>query len=94
MPVYLTPPPGNPLTRALAAVVGLVMLIGAFMVGMVAFLIAIGVSVLAGTWLWIRTWRLRRQIKEELRAQPAAKREDDAIEGEYRVVSRDVPPEQ
>ncbi len=99
MPVYLTPPPGNPLTRALAAVVATLFLIGAFMIGMVAFLIALGISLLAGLWFWIKNWRVLSEVAKQTRAagtthgaerpgRPAG-RANDTIEGEYTVVSRD-----
>lgn len=90
MPVYLTPPPRSPLARALAAIVGAVLLVAAFMIGMVAFVVLLGVGLVTGAWLWFRTRHLRREIEAA-----ASRREDpsrdpgDAIEGEYSVVSRD-----
>jgi len=99
MPVYLTPPPGNPLTRALAAVVAALFLIGAFMIGMVAFLVALGISLIAGLWFWVKNWRALSQVAKQTRAAGASRgaehsgrpdsRGNDAIEGEYTVVSRD-----
>lgn len=92
MPVYLTPPPGNPLTRALAAVVAALFLVGAFMVGMVAFLAVLGISLVAGLWFWIRNWRILRQAGAGSSAAPggaASSRKKDAIDGEFTVISRD-----
>jgi hypothetical protein len=95
MPVYLTPPPGNPLTRALAAVVTVLFLVGAFMVGIVAFLVVLGVSLIAGLWLWFRNWRsLRQGATPRPDGTPRDTRPGagEAIEGEYTVVSRDDRP--
>lgn len=96
MPVYLTPPPGNPLTRALAAVVAALFLVGAFMIGMVAFLVVLGISLIAGLWFWIKNWRALAGAARQTGAsgsaeQPAktARPANDSIEGEYTVVSRD-----
>lgn len=94
MPVYLTPPPRSPLARALAAIVGAVLLVAAFMIGMVAFVVLLGVGLITGIWLWFRTRHLRREIEAAAnrRADPSrdpSSNPGDAIEGEYSVVSRD-----
>lgn len=92
MPVYLTPPPGNPLTRAIAAVVAVLFLVGAFMVGMVAFLVVLGISLVAGLWFWIKNWRALRQAGGATGTTPgrdSSSPDKDAIDGEFTVVSRD-----
>ncbi len=89
MPVYLSRPPQSPLARALAAVVGAVLLVGAFMVGIVAFLVMLGVGLVGGAWFWFRTRHLRRAMREGQAAGRESPAPKDAIEGEYTVVSRD-----
>ncbi len=92
MPVYLTPPPQTPLARALAAIVSALLLVGAFMIGMVAFLVMLGVGLLAGAWLWFRTWRLRRSLDAAAPMASSRRAESGAIEGEYTVVTREEDP--
>lgn len=89
MPVYLTPPPRNPVARALATIVGLVLLAGAFMLGLVAFAIVAGLAFLAAITLWIRSWWATRSRPAAGAAERPAARHDAAIEAEYTVVSRD-----
>lgn len=94
MPVYLTPPPRSPLARALAAVVGALVLVGAFMVGMVAFVILLGVGLVGGAWVWFRTRHLRRAINEAAQAQAtngsvgSGEADGDTIDAEYVVIER------
>lgn len=101
MRVYLTPPPGNPLTRAIAAVLAVVLLIGAFMVGMVAFLAVLGISLVVGLWLWIKNWLALRKAGRSGEAERTGHTRQqgspgragrDAIEGEFTVISRDENP--
>lgn len=90
MPVYLSPPPRSPLARLAAAVVGVLLLIGAFMVGMVAFLVFLGVASLGALWLTWQRWKLGRESGSDSTATKRPTRRDgDAIEGEYTVVSRE-----
>ena len=44
MPYYIGPPPQNPLTRIIATIIAALMLVGAFMLGLVALLILGGVA--------------------------------------------------
>lgn len=89
MPVYLTPPPRSPLARALAAVVGAILLVGAFMLGMVAFVIMLGLGLVAGAWVAFRTWQLRRAMEKGEIPAPRTGTPGDALEGEFTVVSRE-----
>lgn len=90
MPVYLTPPPRSPLARALAAIVGAVLLVASFMIGMVAFVVLLGAGLVTGAWLWFRTRHLRREMEDAARRRADPSRDPgDAIEGEFSVVSRD-----
>lgn len=87
MPVYLTPPPRSPLARAVAAVLGMLALVGAFMIGAVAFVVLLGVTLVGGLWFWFRTRDVRKALREAAEAgeRPPA---DDVIDAEYTVVTR------
>ncbi len=89
MPVYLSRPPSNPLTRLLAGVVGALVLVGAFMVGMVAILVVLGVGLVAGAWLWFQQWRATRSGVARGPETPHRQQAGDTIEAEYTVISRD-----
>ena len=93
MPVYLTPPPRNPLVQAIAAVIGVVLMVGAFMIGLVAFAAIAGLALLAGLVAWVRmAWLRRKGVGTgPQRPQPDAtqdNRPSATIEAEYTVVSR------
>ena len=63
MPYYLNSPSMNPLSRLLAAIVGALVLVGAFFFGLfiVAAILVVGLVAWAG--LWIRGWWLTRNGK-------------------------------
>ena len=77
----LSGPPANPLARILVGLLGLVALAGAFFFGLVVLAVAIGLGALAWLFVSLRLWWLGRQ------ARPV--RDDEVIDAEYRVVSRD-----
>lgn len=88
MPVYLTPPPQNPLTRVVAAIVALLVLAGAFMLGLVALAIVAGLGLAIGLAAWIRAaWNGRRSTTGGPTPSPRPRR-GQSIEAEYTVVSR------
>lgn len=101
MAVYLSGPPGNPLTRLLAGLVGVLALIGAVFFGLFVFAAAIGIGLVAWAVLSLRMAWIRRKLRATgARPQdpfgPAAGRDDgggagrDAIDAEYEVVSRET----
>ncbi len=92
MPVYLSPQPRGPVARAIATLIGALVLVGAFMLGMVAFLVMLGAGLLGGVWLWFRNWRMRRAGASTAGTSPHARpgaSGGEVIEGEYSVVSQD-----
>jgi len=89
MPVYLIQPPKSPLARALGAIIGALFLIGAFMLGFVAFLVAIGFTVVAGIVVWFRSWQLRRSLGKNAPPAPDKGGDKGAIEGEFHVVNEE-----
>jgi hypothetical protein len=99
MPVYLSPPPGGPLARLAAALIGAVLLVGAFFLGFAVLLVALGLSAVAALWVGFKRWQLNRQqptepAREKQSARPSASRpsQGDALDGEYQVISRDEAP--
>lgn len=96
MPYYISPPPQNPLTRILAAIIAVFMLIGAFMIGMVALLVVAAIGVVAGLAIWIRVAWMKRQMRKNginpdpFQTQTRASSEQvsgQVIEAEYTVIS-------
>lgn len=86
MPYYLSGKPMNPLARALAAIGGVLLAVGAFFIGLAALAVVLGLAVIgwvaASIWLW---WA-RRKAAPGARARPAP--EAESLETEYIVVSR------
>ena len=103
MPQYISPPPLNPFARALAAIVTILALAGAFFFGLFIFAIALGVGLIAWLLIWLRIWWIRRQLagagfspdgtrapgQGESRGERQAHDKGDVIDGEYEVLSRD-----
>jgi hypothetical protein len=87
--MYLNPPPRSPLARIAAAIVGAAVMVGAFMIGMVAFVVLLGVGAVMAIWFWFRTRDVRRAFREA--AEQAAAEDttaaSDPIEAEYTVVT-------
>jgi hypothetical protein len=74
-------------------VLGAALLVGAFMVGVVAFVILLGVGAVMAAWFWFRTRDVRRAFREAAeQAAPEAPADGDQppggdpIEAEYTVV--------
>jgi hypothetical protein len=92
---YLTPPPLNPFTRVIAALLAVAALVGAFFFGLVILALAVGLGILGWLALTLRLWWLRRQHGAHTGPGPrsdggdAPGRGGDVIDGEYKVVSRD-----
>ena len=95
MPYYISPPPQNPLTRIIAAVVAAFVLVGAFTIGIAALLVVAGVGLIAGLALWLRVSWIKHRLRKSgvdfgagPRPAPDHQRESaDVIDAEYTVVS-------
>ncbi|MDX1459461.1 MAG: hypothetical protein R3348_00185 [Xanthomonadales bacterium] len=95
MPLYISPPPRNPLLTAIGAVVGAVTLVGAMFLGFFVFLGVI--AVFAASYL---VARIRLGLAGRKDSSPAggharashakshATRGSETIEAEYTVISR------
>ena len=91
MPYYISPPPQNPLTRIITAIIAVFVLAGAFMIGVAALLVVVGVGLIAGIALWLRIAWIKRRLKKEgvdLGASMDFPRESGhVIDAEYTVIS-------
>jgi len=91
MPYYINPPPQNPLTRFIAAIIAVFVLVGTFIIGAAAFLVVAGIGLVAGLALWARVAWVKHRLKKsgvDFSAGPIPKRESgDVIDAEYTVVS-------
>lgn len=98
MAFYISPPPRNPLTSLLTALVGGIILVGAFFLGFVFLAVAIAVAVVAWLVIVIRVkWMTRKMRKQGIDpfapySAPQQKDQDPntVVEAEYTVVSREV----
>ena len=64
MPYYISPPPQSPLTRIIAAIIAAFVLVGAFMIGMVALLVVAGVGMIAGIAIWLRVAWIKHKLRK------------------------------
>ncbi len=92
MTYYISPPPQNPLTRIIAAIIAVFALAGAFMLGMAALLVVAGHRPGCRSCTLV-TGRLDQAPTAKKRCGPqrrdgrAQKQSGDVIDAEYTVVS-------
>lgn len=101
MQYSLGPPPMNPLSRLLAALLGVLALVGALFFGFFVIILVVGLGLIAWVMLWLRMWWIRRKLPggaysrertsgtEAGHVENAADRKGEIIDAEYEVVSRD-----
>jgi len=91
MAYYISPPPQSPLTRIITAIIAAFVLVGAFMIGMVALLVVAGVGAIAGLAIWIRVAWIKRKLRKsgvDLNPKMDTPRESGhVIDAEYTVIS-------
>lgn len=97
MPYYISPPPQSPLARIIAGIIGLFALVGAFMIGMAALLVVVGLGLIAAVAIWLRLAWIKRRLRKsgiDLGVKTNASNTDSAkvsgqvIEAEYTVISK------
>jgi hypothetical protein len=96
MPFYISPPPRNPLTGILTGIVGMLLLAGAFMLGLVALVVALGVGLLVWLGIYIRILWAKHQLARQgidpadngPFAQGRPPGQADSLEAEYTVISK------
>lgn len=88
MRYYISAPPMNPLMRVFSAVLGLLVLAGAFFFGLIVLGVLLVVGLVFGLAFWLRGWWLRRgaPVQSERPGKPDESR--DILDAEYTVVSR------
>lgn len=95
MPYYISPPPQGPLTRVVAAILAAFALVGAFMIGLAAFLVIGGIALVVGLAIWLRVAWIKRQLRKSgvdldgnMQSDRGSARESGhVIDAEYTVVS-------
>ena len=93
MPYYISPPPQNPFTRLIAAVIAVFVLVGSFMIGFAALLVVAAVGLVLAIAIWIRVAWIRHRMKKEgvnFQTSPFNRPPQDdgnIIDAEYTVVS-------
>jgi len=65
MQYHINPPPQGPVARLVAGIIAIFVLVGAVMLGMVAFLIIAGLALVAGIVIWLRVAWIKRQLKKQ-----------------------------
>lgn len=100
MQYYISPPPMNPLSRLLAAVLAVLALAGAFFFGVFVLVIAIGLGLIGWLVLWLRMWWMRQKLAHSAERQGSgaapgrqpgtgqSDRQGEIIDAEYTVVSK------
>lgn len=91
----------NPLSRLLAALLGVLALVGAVFFGFFVIILIVGLGLIAWVALWLRMWWLRRKLPsgaytqnrtagtETGHSENTTERKGEIIDAEYEVVSRD-----
>ena len=91
MPYYINPPPQNPLTRIITAIIAVFVLVGTLMLGMAAFLVIAAIGLVAGIVIWLRVAWIKRRLRKsgvDLKSRVDISRESGhVIDAEYTVVS-------
>lgn len=88
MQYYISPPPMNPLSSALAAVMAVLALVAALFFGLIVLALAVGTGLLFWLGIRLRLWWMRRHLPP-LDTSPASRpQKGEVIDAEYTVVSR------
>ena len=70
--------PPNPFMQALGFVVGVILFIGAALIGGLVLAALVGFALIGGLIVYARVWWLTRKVRRQ--------QDDDFVEAEYRVV--------
>ena len=93
MPHYLNPPPQNPLTRIIAAIIALIVLVGSFMIGIAALLVVASIGIVLAVVIWFRVAWIKRRLKKAGvqfgTDTKAPDRDGHVIDAEYTVISEE-----
>ena len=78
----------NPVSRIIAAVVAVSVLLGAFFFGLVILVVLVAVFTLFAVGFWIRSWWLSRRPANRSVIKTRTEPDGNEIDAEYTVVSR------
>ncbi len=85
MRYYISPPPANPLSRIVAAILAVMVIVASAIFGLFLFAAAVGLGLLAWMGLALRAWWARRRGTEQPERRP---RQAETIDAEYTVISK------
>ncbi len=88
MPYYISPPPMNPLSRALAAVMAVLALVAVFFFGLIVLALVVGFSLLFWLGIRLRLWWIQRHLPPSDTDPAGTPKKGEVIDAEYTVVSR------
>jgi len=88
MQYYISPPPMNPLSRALAAVMAVLALVAALFFGLIVLALAVGAGLLFWLGVRLRLWWVQRHLPPRETAPESRPQKGEVIDAEYTVVSR------
>jgi hypothetical protein len=88
MRYYISSPPMNPVSRVIAALMAVAVMVAAFFFGLAILAVLVVVFSLFAVTFWVRSWWLRRGVVDENVARTTAAPDGNEIEAEYTVVSR------
>jgi hypothetical protein len=91
MPLYINPPPQNPFSKIIAAIIATFVLVGSFMIGIAALVAVACVGLVVGIAIWLRVAWIKRRFRKSgvvFGAPVDMSREPgQVIDAEYTVVS-------
>ncbi len=88
MRYYISPPPMNPVSRFITAIMAVLVLAGAFFFGLAVLVILVGAFSLFALVFYLRMWWLGRAHEGVSAAPKEDAPEGKVIDAEYTVVSR------
>jgi hypothetical protein len=88
MKYYISPPPMNPVSRLVAAIVAVLVLAVAFFLGLAVLIILAAVLASFVLFFYLRSWWLGRTSGDSNAVQKRPNPDGKVIDAEYTVVSR------
>ncbi len=87
MAYFISPPPQNPVQKIVATIIAIIVLGGAFMLGMVALLFVAGIGLFAGFVIWLRLTWIRYQLRKSGADAGTQDAPGQVIDAEYTIIS-------
>ena len=86
---FISPPPMNPLSRVLAAIMAILALLAAFFFGLIVLALVAGIGLLVLLGIRLRFWWMKRHMPPSGVVPGNTQQQGEVIDAEYTVVSRD-----